>query len=100
VRRNGSSTDLPVFQANVDGAMKVVALLQPDLQQKDPGLLSLLRQRAAAITKQLGKYQASPGYDGTGYVEYSTVLDSQRRQLAGAVNALAEAMSKISVQVS
>ena len=27
------------------------------------------------------KYKASPGYDGTGYVEYSTVLDSQRRQL-------------------
>ena len=95
-----SNTDLPVFQANVDGAMKVVALLQPYLQKKDPGLLSLIRQRDAAITKQLGKYQASPGYDGTGYVEYSTVTGSQRRQLAGAVNALAEAMSKISVQVS
>jgi iron uptake system component EfeO len=95
-----SNTDLPVFAANVDGAMKVVALLQPYLQKKDPSLLSLIRQRDAAITKQLGKYKASPGYDGTGYVEYSTVLDSQRRQLAGVVNALAEAMSKISVQVS
>ncbi len=95
-----SNTDLPAFQANVDGAMKVVALLQPYLQKKDPALLSLIRQRDAAITTQLGKYQASPGYDGTGYVEYSTVTSSQRRQLAGAVNALAEAMSTISVQVS
>ena len=95
-----SNTDLPVFAANVDGAMKVVALLQPYLRQKDPGLLSLIRQRDAAITKQLARYQASPGYDGTGYVEHSTVLDGQRRQLAGSVNALAEAMSKISVQVS
>ena len=95
-----SNTDLPVFQANVDGAMKVVALLRPYLQKKDPALLSLIRQRDAAISKQLGKYQASPGYDGTGYVEYSTVTGSQRRQLAGSVNALAEAMSKISVQVS
>jgi iron uptake system component EfeO len=95
-----SGTDLPVLQANVDGAMKVVALLQPYLQKKDPGLLSLIRQRDAAITRQLGKYQASPGYDGTGYVEYSAVTGSQRRQLAGAVNALAETMSKISVQVS
>ena len=60
----------------------------------------LIRQRDAAITRQLGKYQASPGYDGTGYVEYSTVTGSQRRQLAGVVNALAETMSKISVQVS
>ena len=95
-----SNTDLPVFEANVAGAMKVVALLQPYLQKKDPGLLSLIRQRDAAITKQLGKYRASPGYDGTGFVEYSTVTGSQRRQLAGAVNALAEAMSTISVQVS
>ncbi len=95
-----SNTDLPVFEANVDGAMKVVSLLQPYLQQKDPGLLAQIRQRDAAITRQLGQYQASPGYDGTGYVEYSTVTGSQRRQLAGAVNALAEAMSKMSVQVS
>src|SRR4029077_6592817 len=63
-----SNTDFPVFQANVDGAMKIVALLQPYLQKKDPGLLSLIRQRHATITKQLAKYQASPGYDGTGYV--------------------------------
>ena len=95
-----SDTDIPVFEANVDGAMKVVALLQPYLQKKDPALLSVIRQRDAAISKQMVRYQASPGYDGTGYVEYSTVTGSQRRQLAGAVNALAEAMSTISVQVS
>jgi iron uptake system component EfeO len=95
-----SNTDLPVFQANVDGAMKIVALLRPYLQDKDPGLLSLIQQRDAAVAKQLAKYQASPGYDGTGYVMYSTVLDPQRRQLATAVNALAEALSKTSVQVS
>ena len=94
-----SNTDLPVFQANVAGAMKVVSLLQPYLQQRDPGLLSLIRQRDAAVNKRLAGYRASPGYDGTGYVEYSTVLDSQRRQLASSVNALAEAMSKMSVQV-
>jgi iron uptake system component EfeO len=95
-----SNTDLPVFQANVDGAIKVVTLLRPYLQKKDPGLLSLIRQRDAAITRELRTYKSSPGYDGTGYVEYSTVTGSQRRQLAGAVNALAEATSQISIQVS
>ena len=30
-----SNTDLPVFQANVDGAMEVVGLLTPYLQHKD-----------------------------------------------------------------
>jgi iron uptake system component EfeO len=95
-----SNTDLPVFQANVDGAMEVVGLLQPYLQQKDPGLLAQIRQRDAAVTTLLAKYKASPGYDDTGYVEYSTVLDTQRRQLSAATGALAESLSKLSVQVS
>ena len=95
-----SNTDLPVFQANVDGAMEVVTLLQPYLQKKDPSLLTLIKRRDAAIAAQMAHYQASPGYDGTGYVEYSTVLDTQRRQLSGTVNAFAEALSKVSLQVS
>jgi iron uptake system component EfeO len=95
-----SNTDLPVFAANVDGAMEVITLLQPYLQQKDPSLLAQIKQRDAAITAQLVRYQASPGYDGTGYVEYSTVTDTQRRQLSGTVNAFAEALSKVSLQVS
>jgi iron uptake system component EfeO len=95
-----SNTDLPVFQANVDGAMEIVNLLQPYLQKKDPSLLSLIQRRDAAVASQLAGYRASPGYDGTGYVEYSTVLDSQRRQLSASVNALAEALSQVSLQVS
>jgi iron uptake system component EfeO len=95
-----SNTDLPVFEANIVGAMEVVTLLRPYLQKKDPSLLSLIQRRDAAITAQLARYQASPGYDGTGYVEYSAVLDTQRRQLSGTVNAFAEALSKVSLQVS
>jgi iron uptake system component EfeO len=95
-----SNTDLPVFQANVDGAMEIVSLLKPYLQQKDASLLSLIQRRDDAIAQQMTKLKASPGYDDTGYVEYSTVLDTQRRQLSAAVNALAEALSKISLQVS
>jgi iron uptake system component EfeO len=94
-----SNTDLPVFKANVDGAMEVVSLLTPYLQKKDPSLLTQIRQRDAAVMTALSKYQASPGYDDTGYVEYSTVLDTQRRQLSSAVNALAETLSKVSAQV-
>ncbi len=94
-----SNTDLPVFKANVDGAMEVVTLLTPYLQKKDPGLLAQIKQRDAAVLTALSKYQASPGYDDTGYVEYSTVLDAQRRTLSSSVNALAETMSKISSQV-
>jgi iron uptake system component EfeO len=95
-----SNTDLPVFKANVDGAMEVVSLFTPYLQQKDPSLLSAINQRDAAVAKVLGTLKASPGYDDTGYVEYSTVLDDQRKQLSTTVNALSEELSKLSLQVS
>ena len=95
-----SNTDLPVFKANVDGAMEVVSLFTPYLRQKDPSLLSAINQRNAAVTKVLGTLKSSPGYDGTGYVEYSTVLDDQRKQLSTTVNALSEELSKLSLQVS
>jgi iron uptake system component EfeO len=95
-----SDTDLPVFQANVQGAMEVVALLQPYLRHKDPALVSLIQRRDASVAGRLASYRAVPGYDGTGFVDYSAVPDAQRRQLATSVNALAEAMSGLSVRVS
>jgi iron uptake system component EfeO len=95
-----SNTDIPVFQANVQASMEVVSLLQPYLAKKDPHLVAQIQQRNAAVNQLLRKYKASPGYDDTGYVDYSTVTDSQRRQLSAAVNAFAESLSKLSVQVS
>jgi iron uptake system component EfeO len=94
-----SNTDLPVFAANVEASMKVMTLLQPYLQSKTPGTLSLVEQRDAAVDGVLAQYKATPGYDKTGYVDYSTVTKADRRQLSAAVNALAEAMSKVSPEV-
>jgi len=95
-----SNTDLPVFAANVEASMKVVTLLHPYLQGKDSGLVPLIQQRNAAVDNLLAHFKATPGYDQTGYVEYTTVNKADRRQLSTAVNALAEAMSKMSAQVS
>ena len=95
-----SNTDLPVFQANVDGALEIVRLLQPYLQHRAPALLAQIRHRAGTVTTQLARYRAAPGYDDTGYVEYSTVLNGPRRQLSAAVNALAESLSGLAVKVS
>jgi iron uptake system component EfeO len=95
-----SNTDLPVFEANVVASMKVVSLLQPYLQGKDAGLMPQIQQRHDVVEKLLTKFKATPGYDQTGYVEYTTVTKAERRQLSVAVNALAEAMSKMSSQVS
>ena len=95
-----SNTDLPVFAANVEASMKVVTLLHPYLQGQDSGLVPLIQQRHAAVDDLLAHFRATPGYDQTGYVEYTTVTKADRRQLSTAVNALAEAMSKMSAQVS
>jgi iron uptake system component EfeO len=95
-----SNTDFIVFQANVDGAMEVFNLLQPYLKQADPSLVAQITRQDRAVEKAIAQYKATPGYDDTGYVEYSTVLDPQRRTLSAKVQAFAEALSKMSGQVS
>jgi iron uptake system component EfeO len=94
-----SNTDFVVFQANVDGAMEVVDLLRPYLRTADPSLLATIDQRDDAIESAIARYKVTPGYDDTGYVEYSTVLDAQRKRLSGVVQAFAEALSQIPGQV-
>jgi iron uptake system component EfeO len=95
-----SNTDLDDLQANVDGAMEVFALLKPQLQQVDPTLVTEIDQRDATLATVLATFQATPGYDQTGYVEYSQVPEAQRRQLAVALNGLAESLSEMSGQVA
>jgi iron uptake system component EfeO len=95
-----SNVDLPTFKANVDGAEEVVTLLRPFLQANDASTLRVIDQRYQGVVAALQPYQATPGYLNTGYVEYSTVLDDQRKVLSAAVNAFAEALSKVSVEVS
>jgi len=95
-----SHTDLVDFDANMKASMKVAGLLSPYLQTADPDLVSLIQQRNAAVQRLLTKYQAQPGYEHTGYVTYTDVTQAQRRQLSGAVNAFAEALSGMSAKVS
>jgi len=95
-----SNTDLPVFEANVQASMQVIDLLSPYLQAKAASTVSLIKQRHDAVESLLTKYKASPGYENTGYVDYSTVTKTDRKRLSAAVNALAEAMSKVSSEVS
>jgi iron uptake system component EfeO len=95
-----SNVDFIDFTGNIDGAREVVTLLTPYLKAVAPSALTTVAARLATLESQLSTYKRSPGYDDTGFVEYSTVLDAQRRQLSAAVNAYAEALSKISTYVS
>lgn len=95
-----SNTDLVVLQANVDGAQEVVNLLRPYLQQHDAKLLADIDAKDTAATKLVSTFKANPGYDGTGYVEYSTVLQSDRQKLSKALAAYQNSLSKLSLTVS
>jgi iron uptake system component EfeO len=95
-----SNVDLPTLKANVDGAMEVFTLLKPYLQKHDPSTVTEVNGRYDAVLTELAKYQSSPGYLNTGYVEYSAVTSDQRKSFSGVVNAFAESLSKISSEVS
>jgi iron uptake system component EfeO len=85
-----SHTDLVDFRANVDGAQKIYELLKPVVQEKDATLAKSLDDNFAAVQKLLKKYEK-----GDGYVSYDTVGKAGRKELADAVNALGEPLSKL-----
>jgi iron uptake system component EfeO len=95
-----SNTDFVVFAANVQAAQAIVALLTPYLATDHATALAQIAARHAAVMRLLSSYQRSPGYDDTGYVNYATVTNTERRALSGAVNAYAEALSSMSAAVS
>ena len=87
--------DPVMLQGNIDGAEEIATLLQPYLQQSRPTEAAVIAQRMAAVNAQLAPLHASPGADGTGFVSDGQVTTSQRRAIATAVSAFAEAMSQI-----
>lgn len=88
-----SHTDLITFQANVDGAKKIVALLTPVLSTA-PGGTELLNEVNAQFTKVDGIL--APYKQGDTYVSYEQVNDATRDQLKAAMAALSEELAEIS----
>lgn len=85
-----SRTDLWDFQANLDGAQKIVALLRPLLQPRNPQLLAQIDGNFAKVDAILAKYKA-----GKGFQRYDALSQSDRNTMKGAVAVLAEDLSKL-----
>lgn len=85
-----SHTDLYDFQANVDGAQKIVDLLRPLTMRADAKLLQAIDRNFAAVDKILAKYKV-----GAGFVSYDKVTAEDRTALQGPVTTLAEDLSKL-----
>ena len=86
-----SRTDLWDFQANVDGAQKIVALLNPLIVKQDPKLSARLHENFAKVDALLAKYRTKDG----GFESYEKLSDHDRTAFKGPVTALAEDLSTL-----
>ena len=85
-----SRTDLWDFKANLDGAQKIVALLQPLTTKANPKLQTRIDANFAKVDGILAKYAV-----GDGYQSYDAISKKDRTALRGPVTALAEDLSKL-----
>jgi iron uptake system component EfeO len=86
-----SRTDLYDFQANFEGAYKIVTLLKPLIQKRDPAFAAKTDANFKAVFDTLAKYRTPNG----GFATYTQLTERDRRLLAGKVNTLAEDLSKL-----
>lgn len=85
-----SRTDLWDFQANIDGAQKIVQLLRPQLSKEAPALLAKVDANFAKVDAILAKYRTESGFAG-----YEKLTDNDRKALKGPVTVLAEELSTL-----
>ncbi|MGU3399291.1 iron uptake system protein EfeO [Brucellaceae bacterium D45D] len=85
-----SHTDLWDFQANVDGAQKIVELFKPLVDKEKPGLIAKVEENFKTVNDILAKYKK-----GDGYESYDKLTEDDRKALAGPVTTLAEDLSTL-----
>lgn len=86
-----SHTDLWDFQANFEGAYKIVELLKPLIAREDKAFLAKTEKNFSTVFTILKKYKTKDG----GFVSYDKLSEADRKILSGRVNTLAEDLSKL-----
>ena len=89
-----SHIDLLDFRGNLDGARRAFDLLSPALATVDPQLNTTIGQRFTTVETMLAQYKR-----GDGYALYPELTTDQTRDLAQAVNDLAEPMSQVAAKI-
>ena len=89
-----SRTDLYDFQANVDGARVGFEGVRPILEEKDPELAAGLDRRFTELQVLLDEQRR-----GDGFVGYDELSSAEVKELADAVNALSEPLSRLTAAV-
>jgi len=86
-----SHTDLWDFQANLDGAYVAFGVLRPVVEQSDPDLAAELESRFDAVQTLL----LEQGSVDAGFTYYDDLTEGQIQELARAVDALGEPLSRL-----
>ena len=86
-----SHTDLFDFQANVDGAEKIVDLIDPLVKAQDAALADKIAGNFKTVDAVLAKYRTPDG----GFENYDKLTQADRLALQGPVTALAEDLAKL-----
>lgn len=86
-----SGTDLWDFNANVEGARKIVELLTPQLKKADPALLSKVDANFTQVEAILAKYRTKDG----GFDNYEKLTPADRNALQAPITTLAEDLSRL-----
>ncbi|WP_049855005.1 iron uptake system protein EfeO [Dickeya fangzhongdai] len=85
-----SRTDLWDFQANVDGAQKIVNLLRPLLEKANKPLLTKIDANFKTVDGVLAKYKTKDGFES-----YEKLSDADRTALKGPITTLAEDLAQL-----
>lgn len=85
-----SHTDLSDFNANMEGAQKIVALFHPLIAEKNKALLDNVDANFKAVNDILAKYKTADGF-----ATYDKLTEADRKTLQAPINALAEDLAKL-----
>ena len=85
-----SHTDLWDFQANIDGAQKIVDLLRPQLQKENSALLAKVDANFKKVDSILSKYRTKDGFE-----TYDKLTTADRNALKGPITTLAEDLAQL-----
>ena len=85
-----SRTDLSDFQANIEGAQKIIELFRPMIAEKDQALLDKTDANFKQVTDIIAKYRTEKGFQ-----PYDKLSETDRKNLQAPINALAEDLAKL-----
>ena len=93
-----SHVDIVDMANNIEGSQQAFADLEPAMKKIDPALANTISAAFTALDKLVDTYRTTD--NRSGYVLYTTLNDTDRRNLAAAIKAVQEPLSRVAAKVA